>query len=182
MNSTPPLVAWSLFSAYALVWALAFISAVVTVRTPPGHIPLWLYSREPGDQAYFHNVLQAVEKKLDGTLRFCRKCGAFKPDLAHHSRELGVCILCYQHWDVWSNNGTHTTCRKTFCLLPPPRACAGRDLILTVRAPRATPRLVVSALSHRLLQPQGLPARPRLWRPRPRCLARPRPPGTLPLV
>ena len=93
-----------IFMAYHLVWALAVLAALTTARMPPGHIPLWLYSREPGDQAYFHNVLQAVEKKLDGSLRFCRKCGAFKPDLAHHSRELGLCILCYQHWDLWSNN------------------------------------------------------------------------------
>lgn len=93
-----------LLAAYALLWALAIASAVTAVRVPPGHIPLWLYSREPGDQAYFHNVLQAVEKKLDGSLRFCRKCGAFKPDLSHHCRQLGLCILCYQHWDLWANN------------------------------------------------------------------------------
>ena len=99
-----PAAVWSLLGAFGAAWVLAMISAVTVARVPPGHIPLWLYSREPGDQAYFHNVLQAVEKKLDGSLRFCRKCGAFKPDLAHYSRELGLCILCYQHWDVWSGN------------------------------------------------------------------------------
>jgi len=96
--------AWIALASYHIIWCLATLAAVITARTPPGHIPLWLYSREPGDQAYFHNVLQAVEKKLDGSLRFCRKCGAFKPDLAHHSKELGSCILCYQHWDLWCNN------------------------------------------------------------------------------
>ena len=80
-----PVAGYCILTGYACVWALAVASALAVVRTPPGHIPLWLYSREPGDQAYFHNVLQAVEKKLDGSLRFCRKCGAFKPDLAHHS-------------------------------------------------------------------------------------------------
>ena len=99
-----PATGWGSLVAYLILWTFAAISAVSVARVPPGHIPLWLYSREPGDQAYFHNVLQAVEKKLDGSLRFCRKCGAFKPDLAHHSRELGLCILCYQHWDIWSNN------------------------------------------------------------------------------
>ena len=99
-----PAVVWGVAVLFAATWILAVASAVTVARVPPGHIPLWLYSREPGDQAYFHNVLQAVEKKLDGSLRFCRKCGAFKPDLAHHSKELGLCILCYQHWDVWSNN------------------------------------------------------------------------------
>ena len=97
-------MAWVITAVYHTLWLLAATGAFVTARVAPGHIPLWLYSREPGDQAYFHNVLQAVEKKLDGTLRFCRKCGAFKPDLAHHSRELGLCVLCYQHWDLWSNN------------------------------------------------------------------------------
>ena len=108
--------AWAALVGYALVWSLAIASAVSTMRTPPGHIPLWLYSREPGDQAYFHNVLQAVEKKLDGSLRFCRKCGAFKPDLAHHSRELGLCILCYQHWDIWSNNAIGFYNHKAYVL------------------------------------------------------------------
>ncbi len=93
-----------ILAVYTALVIAALVSFVTTSRMPPGHIPLWLYSREPGDQAYFHNVLQAVEKKLDGSLRFCRKCGAFKPDLAHHSRELGLCILCYQHWCMWSNN------------------------------------------------------------------------------
>lgn len=110
--------------AYAVLWCLAAVSAIITVRTPPGHIPLWLYSREPGDQAYFHNVLQAVEKKLDGSLRFCRKCGAFKPDLAHHSRELGLCILCYQHWDIWSNNAIGFYNFKAYLLTLLYGACA----------------------------------------------------------
>ena len=102
---------------YHVLWVLAALAAVTTARTPPGHIPLWLYSREPGDQAYFHNVLQAVEKKLDGTLRFCRKCGAFKPDLAHHSRQLGLCVLCYQHFDIWSNNGIGFYNYKAYLLM-----------------------------------------------------------------
>ena len=117
-------IAWCALGAYAMLWALAVASAVVTMRTPPGHIPLWLYSREPGDQAYFHNVLQAVEKKLDGSLRFCRKCGAFKPDLAHHSRELGLCILCYQHWDIWSNNAIGFYNHKSYLLCLVYGACA----------------------------------------------------------
>ena len=117
-------IAWCMLGVYAMLWALATASAVVTIRTPPGHIPLWLYSREPGDQAYFHNVLQAVEKKLDGSLRFCRKCGAFKPDLAHHSRELGLCILCYQHWDIWSNNAIGFYNHKAYLLCLLYGACA----------------------------------------------------------
>jgi palmitoyltransferase len=104
LANTSHATGWGSLAAYVAIWGLAVTSAVTVARVPPGHIPLWLYSREPGDQAYFHNVLQAVEKKLDGSLRFCRKCGAFKPDLAHHSRELGLCILCYQHWDIWANN------------------------------------------------------------------------------
>ena len=111
-----PVAGYCILTGYACVWALAVASALAVVRTPPGHIPLWLYSREPGDQAYFHNVLQAVEKKLDGSLRFCRKCGAFKPDLAHHSKELGLCILTYQHWDLWANNAIGFYNHKTYLL------------------------------------------------------------------
>ena len=55
--------------AFHVVCVLALASLFKTSRLAPGAIPLWLCSREPGDQAYFHNVLQAVEKKADGSLR-----------------------------------------------------------------------------------------------------------------
>ena len=99
-----PTAAMLLLCAYDLVCALAVISFVKAARIAPGAIPLWLCSREPGDQAYFHNVLQAVEKKADGSLRFCTKCGAFKPDRTHHCPQLGQCVLVLQHWSVWCNN------------------------------------------------------------------------------
>ena len=100
-----PTAAMLLLCAYDLVCALAVISFVKAARIAPGAIPLWLCSREPGDQAYFHNVLQAVEKKADGqSLRFCRECGAFKPDRCHHCAELGQCVLAMQHWSPLCNN------------------------------------------------------------------------------
>ena len=95
---------WGLLVAFLLVCLLAVASYAKAARLAPGAIPLWLCSREPGDQAYFHNVLQAVEKKADGSLRFCTKCGAFKPDRTHHSAQLGQCVLVLQHWSVWCNN------------------------------------------------------------------------------
>ena len=104
LEGLSPAVALALLLLYHALAALAAVSFIATARLAPGHIPLWLFSREPGDQAYFHNVLQAVEKKLDGSLRFCRKCGAFKPDRAHHSHELGMCVLAYQHWGLHCNN------------------------------------------------------------------------------
>ena len=100
----PASVGYLALVLYAAVWILAAASFAATARTAPGHVPQWLYSRDQGDKHYFHNVLQAVERKFDGGIRFCRKSGAFKPDLAHYSRQLGLCILCYQHWDVWTNN------------------------------------------------------------------------------
>ena len=95
---------WALLLSFILVCLLAVASYVKASRLAPGAIPLWLCSREPGDQAYFHNVLQAVEKKADGSLRFCTKCGAFKPDRTHHCTQLGQCVLVLQHWSVWCNN------------------------------------------------------------------------------
>jgi hypothetical protein len=95
---------WWLLAAFHYVCLLAVASYVKVARSAPGAIPLWLCSREPGDQAYFHNVLQAVEKKVDGSLRFCTKCGAFKPDRTHHCAQLGQCVLVLQHWSIWCNN------------------------------------------------------------------------------
>ena len=112
----PPSFGYMVLILYSPVWALAVASFVATLRTPPGHVPQWLYSRDQGDKHYFHNVLQAVERKFDDSIRFCRKCGAFKPDLAHHSKQLGLCILCYQHWDVWSNNAIGFYNHKAYLL------------------------------------------------------------------
>ena len=106
----------ALLLTHSLLYVLAAISFITTSRLAPGHIPLWLYSRDSGDQAYFHNVLQAVEKKLDGSLRFCRKCGAFKPDHAHHSKDLGSCVLTYQHWGFYMNNAIGFYNYKTYLL------------------------------------------------------------------
>ena len=102
--SLPPYLGYVVLLVYATLWLMAVASAVTTARTPPGHVPQWLHSRDQGDKHYFHNVLQAVERKLDGSIRFCRKCGAFKPDRCHHSVELGQCVLCYEHWSLWANN------------------------------------------------------------------------------
>ncbi len=113
---TPPLIAQpvlprlsptatiALLALHQLACLLAVVSYLRVRRTAPGSIPLWLCSHNPGDRAYFHNVLQAVQKKSDGTLRFCRKCGAFKPDRCHHCPELGHCVLAYEHWSTWANN------------------------------------------------------------------------------
>lgn len=116
LDGLSPSAALTLLLVYHALVALAAVSFITTVRLPPGTIPLWLNSREPGDQAYFHNVLQAVEKKLDGSLRFCRKCGAFKPDHAHHSHEFGQCVLAYQHWGLYCNNAIGFYNYKTYML------------------------------------------------------------------
>ena len=41
---------------------------------------------------------QALERKGDGTPRFCRKTFAYKPDRAHYCREVGSCVLQYQEF------------------------------------------------------------------------------------
>ena len=72
----PPSLGYLLLALFVAVWALATAAFAATVRTPPGHVPQWLYSRDQGDKHYFHNVLQAVERKFDDSIRFCRKRGA----------------------------------------------------------------------------------------------------------
>ena len=139
---------WFVTIGYHVLLILHAASFVATARVSPGHIPLWLYSREPGDQAYFHNVLQAVEKKLDGSLRFCRKCGAFKPDLAHHSSQLGLCVLSYQHWDLWSNSA-----------IGKPSRLQPRQSLSAAARQRPNCTIVMNApVLCRVLQLQSLPA------------------------
>ena len=37
-----------------------------------------------------------MERKANGSPRFCRKTGAYKPDRAHYCEEVGRCVLQFQ--------------------------------------------------------------------------------------
>jgi len=93
-----------LLTMYQVLFVLLCISAVRTVTTPPGDIPSWLRSDGKSDLHSYSNLLQAVERKRDGSPRFCRKTMAYKPDRAHYCPEAGRCVLQYQTFSVSLNS------------------------------------------------------------------------------
>jgi len=64
----------------------------------------------------FQNV-RGLERKKDGRARFCRVCGKFKPDRAHHSSNMGVCVLSMDHYCPWIRNCVGYYNKKYFFLL-----------------------------------------------------------------
>ena len=93
-----------LIIVYQVLFALFIASAVRTIITPPGDIPSWLRSDGKSDLHSYSNLLQAVERKHDGSPRFCRKTWAYKPDRAHYCSEVGRCVLQYQTFSVTLNS------------------------------------------------------------------------------
>lgn len=86
----------ALLVVYQLLFAAFVVSVGRTVLTAPGHIPAWLSSDGKSDLHSYSNLLQAVERKKDGSPRFCRKTAAYKPDRAHYCHEVRACVLQYQ--------------------------------------------------------------------------------------
>jgi hypothetical protein len=99
-----PGVGVAIFVMFQLFVVLFLVSCTRTVGTAPGDVPAWLRSDGRSDLHSYSNLLQAVERKSNGSPRFCRKTLAYKPDRAHYSRETGRCVLQYQHFSPVLNS------------------------------------------------------------------------------
>jgi len=102
---------------FFLLWSFA-----MSIIVDPGRVPEWYARLEmerqgmhvPGkflaidDEEYklFANDAQggSIEKKLDGSGRWCRKCVKVKPDRCHHCRVCQRCVLKMDHHCPWINN------------------------------------------------------------------------------
>ena len=63
-------------------------------------------------------VAMTVKERTGGgrKFRYCRPCGAFKPDRAHHCSTCGRCVLRMDHHCPWVNNCVGAGNHKTFFL------------------------------------------------------------------
>ncbi|KNC55541.1 zinc finger protein [Thecamonas trahens ATCC 50062] len=61
-------------------------------------------------------VAMTVKERTGGgrKFRYCRPCGAFKPDRAHHCSTCGRCVLRMDHHCPWVNNCVGAGNHKTF--------------------------------------------------------------------
>ena len=113
------------FGIYQVLFVLLCLSATRAIMTPPGAIPPWLRSDGKSDLHSYSNLLQvcvascqlallnpsvphrvhqAIERKRDGTSRYCRKTCAYKPDRTHYCSEIGQCVLQFQTFSTMMNS------------------------------------------------------------------------------
>lgn len=59
--------------------------------------------------------------QADGRPRYCTECKQYKPDRAHHSREMGRCYRKMDHYCPWVGGMVSETCK---CLYHEPEALA----------------------------------------------------------
>jgi len=103
---------------FFLIWSFA-----MSIMVDPGRVPEWYARLEmerqgmhvPGnlfdaaDEAQYQQLVSeaqggSIEKKLDGSGRWCRKCVKVKPDRCHHCRICQRCVLKMDHHCPWINN------------------------------------------------------------------------------
>lgn len=142
----PPLVGnWNRFPVNALYpssdlvnlvvvhifFALTLISFIRASCTHPGMVPP-VYPFNPDcprgsllESAEIEEALEqrgflnyrGIERKNDGRPRFCRICGTYKPDRAHHSTPSGTCVLELDHMCPWIRQAVGYFNKKYFFLL-----------------------------------------------------------------
>merc|ERR1711939_780844 len=102
---------------FFLIW-----SFVMSIFVDPGRVPEW-YARLEMERQGMHVPAKimmiddpdykmlaedaqcgSIEKKLDGSGRWCRKCVKVKPDRCHHCRVCQRCVLKMDHHCPWINN------------------------------------------------------------------------------
>ena len=103
-NSLSIAAAVAMLLLFQLLFGLFAVSAIKTILTAPGEIPSWLRSDGKSDLHSYSNLLQCMERKRDGSPRFCRKTGAYKPDRTHFCREVRRCVLQFQHFSAPLNS------------------------------------------------------------------------------
>lgn len=70
-----------------------------------GPAPLQAFSDEkPQRPASGLNPSVVHEFEADGSLRYCQRCGLYKPDRCHHCRACDCCVLNMDHHCVFLNN------------------------------------------------------------------------------
>jgi len=102
---------------FFLVWSFA-----MSIMVDPGRVPEWFARLEMERQGMhlpdkllkldadeYKQLAQesqggSIEKKLDGSGRWCRKCVKVKPDRCHHCRVCQRCVLKMDHHCPWINN------------------------------------------------------------------------------
>jgi len=84
----------------------------MVVCTSPGNLPNEAYAKLEKQMETDSNLTTPQQNKrfntnqitIDGQLRFCNTCHAFKPDRAYHCSQCNKCILRFDHHCPWTGH------------------------------------------------------------------------------
>eukprot|EP00850_Spirogloea_muscicola_P001832 SM000007S20792 [mRNA] locus=s7:214345:216796:+ [translate_table: standard] len=99
-------------AVFSVAAAMALTAYALAVLRDAGAVPAAYLPDFEGGQV----PLQEVKRK-GGDVRYCQKCGHYKPPRAHHCRICNRCILRMDHHCIWINNCVGHNNYKNFLLL-----------------------------------------------------------------
>ncbi|CAM6101733.1 unnamed protein product [Calypogeia fissa] len=116
---------------FSCLAAMCLFCYILAILRDPGRVP----SSYMPDLEDNQNALHEVKRK-GGDLRYCQKCGHYKPPRAHHCRVCKRCVLRMDHHCVWINNCVGHNNYKAFFLFIfyVVAACTHAVLLLAVHA------------------------------------------------
>merc|ERR1712048_1366704 len=94
-----------------VLFGMMFTSFFRVATTDPGKVPDWYINAESEDQIPVY-----VERKADGSRRYCHKSEMWKPDRTHYCRVCQRCVLKMDHHCPWINNCVGYRNYRNFCL------------------------------------------------------------------
>ncbi|KAL6841356.1 hypothetical protein ACP4OV_028874 [Aristida adscensionis] len=86
-------------AAFTAVAAACAATYAIAVRREPGRVPQGFLPDVEDAESPVHEI-----KRKGGDLRYCQKCGHYKPPRAHHCRVCKRCVLKMDHHCIWINN------------------------------------------------------------------------------
>ncbi|EEC79346.1 hypothetical protein OsI_20210 [Oryza sativa Indica Group] len=86
-------------AAFTALAAACVATYAVAVCRDPGRVPPSFTPDVEDAESPLHEI-----KRKGGDLRYCQKCGHYKPPRAHHCRACKRCVLKMDHHCIWINN------------------------------------------------------------------------------
>lgn len=96
LGTAPGLLNAIIFTGLTGMSVLCYTLAIIK---DPGQVPSSYEADLEDSDTSMHEV-----KRKGGDLRYCQKCGHYKPPRAHHCRVCKRCVLRMDHHCVWINN------------------------------------------------------------------------------